>query len=161
MEKHNMQILNDNTDLYPAIRHLPVIRLDVSKPNEYCLGKAAFRLDVGRTSIYDGMPSFTRHEVAIYNDTCFPTIRDICTCLSSSKDYEDVSESVKYAVAPVVRNGDTIVLCVDNPIKRRCFFVTLTIKVSPTSGLLYFDDFRMVVRDTTAPIFSNLLSKIR
>lgn len=109
-----MRELRDRTEIATAInfRKYPVITIDTAQTDEYGIAGAPVNIDNG--FFRDGNPYFIRATLRTYLDDNRLTFSSHGTCLKDSFGYMDLMKILEYANAPVVKQGQEILVCIIN-----------------------------------------------
>lgn len=107
-----MKLLHDRKELAKAMNFgkYPVLTIDMADADDYGLKGCKVRIDAG--TFNDGEPYFIRATIRAYCDDRRLTTSSPCTCLSASFTYDDYTEMVEFATAPIIKPDQDVVVAV-------------------------------------------------
>lgn len=107
-----MKLLKDKHELAKAMNFgkYPVLKIDLADSDDYGLKGCKVRIDAG--TFKDGEPFFIHATIRAYRDKCKLTTSQGATCLTNCFTYNDYTEMVEYAQAPLIKADQDVVVAV-------------------------------------------------
>lgn len=113
-----MKFLENRTEIAKAInfKKYPVIRIDVSKTDDYGIVGADVLIDNG--AFRTGEPYYVRATIRAYCDEGYLRFHSYGTCLKAEFTYFDMEKILSYANVPIIKAGQEILVCLVDSVKQ-------------------------------------------